>query len=38
MAGVNPDERYQDGRDLILDVWGEEYGDEILQRAAGAGA
>jgi 4-carboxymuconolactone decarboxylase len=32
MAGMNPDERYQDGRDLILDVWGEEYGGEILQR------
>jgi 4-carboxymuconolactone decarboxylase len=35
MAGVNPDERYQDGRDLILEVWGEQYGDEIMQRLRG---
>lgn len=25
-------ERYQMGRDLILDVWGREYGGEILER------
>ena len=25
-------ERYQAGRDLILDVWGQEYGGEILHR------
>ena len=25
-------ERYQAGRDLILDVWGQEYGGQILKR------
>ena len=25
-------ERYQVGRDLILDVWGQEYGSQILRR------
>jgi 4-carboxymuconolactone decarboxylase len=35
MAAVEPDERYRQGRDLILDVWGREYGGEIMRRLAG---
>lgn len=32
---MDVDERYRQGRELILDVWGQAYGGEILRRLQG---